>query len=106
MKKSHQPANARSSAPVPTQENGPIPWLQVGPFFIVIAALAGFASFIVVTRVFHMGEVRLVLSVLLGIFVASRWLAQPYTRIRPLMSGVVWVVSQVVLVGLLYLTLP
>lgn len=106
MKKRHSSAEAKRPAVPVAAESGAPPWLEVTPFFLVIAALASFAAFIVLTRVFNMGETRLVISVLLGVFVASRWLAQPYTRTRPLMSGAVWVSSQLVLVALLYFTLP
>lgn len=106
MKKSHPSAADKRAAKSATEETGAPPWLEVAPFLVLIAALASFAAFIVLTRVFNMGEARLVISVLLGIFVAGRWLAQPYTRARPLMSGAVWVGSQLVLVTLLYFTLP
>lgn len=106
MKKRHSPAEAKRTTTPVVPDSGPLPWLAATPFFIIIAALASFAGFIVLTRIFHMGETRLVISVLLGVFVASRWLAQPYTRTRPLMSGAVWVGSQLVLVAILYWTLP
>lgn len=111
MKKRRQTAETKNTtAPFVAQgagaPGGPLPWLQVAPFFLVIAALASVASVMVLARVFNVGEARLVIGILLGTFVASRWLAQPYTRSRPIMSGTVWVISQVVLVGLLYLTLP
>ncbi|MCP5231215.1 MAG: hypothetical protein H6950_00950 [Zoogloeaceae bacterium] len=106
MKKSRSPAEQKRATKPAIEETGAPPWLEVAPFFLLIAALASFAAFIVVTRVFNMGEARLVISVLLGVFVASRWLAQPYTRARPLMSGTVWVGSQLVLVTALYFTLP